>query len=33
LSPERRNGYAWYSNWGQKIIEKEYPKWLAANGK
>lgn len=33
LSPERRNGYAWYGNWGQKIIEKEYPKWLAANGK
>ncbi|RYD75954.1 MULTISPECIES: pectate lyase [Pedobacter] len=33
LSPERRNGYAWYGNWGQKIIEKEYPKWLAANSK
>jgi len=33
LSPERRNGYAWYGNWGQKLIEKEYPKWLAANGK
>lgn len=32
LSPERRSGYAWYGNWGQKIIEKEYPKWLAANG-
>lgn len=32
LSPERRNGYAWYGNWGQKLIEKEYPKWLAANG-
>ncbi|MFC4211963.1 pectate lyase [Pedobacter lithocola] len=32
LSPERRNGYAWYGNWGQKLIDKEYPKWLAANG-
>ena len=33
LSAERRNGYAWYGNWGQKIIEKEHPKWLAINGK
>ncbi|TCD12952.1 pectate lyase [Pedobacter frigidisoli] len=33
LSPERRNGYAWYGNWGQKLIEKEYPKWLATVGK
>jgi len=33
LSPERRNGYAWYGNWAQKLIEKEYPKWLASNGK
>lgn len=33
LSPERRNGYAWYGNWGQKLIEKEYPKWLTTNGK
>lgn len=32
LSPERRNGYAWYGNWGQKLIEKDYPKWLASNG-
>ncbi|MFC3559992.1 pectate lyase [Pedobacter jamesrossensis] len=32
LSPERRNGYAWYGNWAQKIIEKEYPKWLITNG-
>jgi len=31
LSPERRNGYAWYGNWGQKLIEKEYPKWLTMN--
>ncbi|PWS27701.1 pectate lyase [Pedobacter yonginense] len=32
LIPERRNGYAWYGNWAQKLIEKEYPKWLTANG-
>lgn len=32
LSPERRNGYAWYGNWGQKLIEKDYPKWLTSNG-
>ena len=33
LSPERINGYAWYGNWGQKLIEKEFPKWLTTNGK
>lgn len=33
LSLERRNGYAWYGNWAQKLIEKEYPKWLTTNGK
>jgi PelA/Pel-15E family pectate lyase len=33
LSPERRNGYAWYGNWALKLIEKEYPKWLAINGR
>lgn len=32
LIPERRNGYAWYGSWVQKLIEKEYPKWLTANG-
>ena len=32
LSPERRNGYGWYGNWAQKLIEKDYPKWLASNG-
>lgn len=30
LSYERRNGYAWYGNFAQKLIEKEYPKWLLA---
>ena len=24
---ERRNGYAWYGNWGLKLLEKEYPQW------
>jgi PelA/Pel-15E family pectate lyase len=33
LIPERRNGYAWYGSWAQKFIEKDYPKWLATNGK
>ncbi|WP_316738008.1 pectate lyase [Pedobacter aquatilis] len=31
LSTERRNGYAWYGNFAQKLLEKEYPKWLSAN--
>ncbi len=33
LSSERRNGYAWYGNWAQKLIEKEYPKWLSKHGR
>lgn len=33
LIPERRNGYAWYGNWAQKFIEKDYQKWLNANEK
>lgn len=32
LSNERRNGYAWYGNFAQQLIGKEYPKWLSANG-
>jgi PelA/Pel-15E family pectate lyase len=24
---ERRNGYAWYSTWPQKLMEVEYPAW------
>ncbi len=32
LLPERRNGYAWYGNFAQKLLEKEYPKWLTTNG-
>ncbi|MBC7722593.1 MAG: pectate lyase, partial [Pedobacter sp.] len=28
---ERRVGYAWYGTWPAHLIEKKYPKWLAAN--
>lgn len=28
---ERRNGYAWYGNWGLKLLEKEYPQWKRKN--
>ncbi|MFC1766749.1 pectate lyase, partial [Planctomycetota bacterium] len=24
---ERRNGYAWYGTWPQKLLEVEYPMW------
>ena len=24
---ERRNGYAWYGSWPQRLLEEEYPKW------
>ena len=24
---ERRNGYAWYGTWAQKLLEVEYPTW------
>ncbi|MBT5927840.1 MAG: pectate lyase [Verrucomicrobia bacterium] len=24
---ERRNGYAWYGTWPQRLLEIEYPKW------
>jgi len=27
LGYERRNGYAWYGNWAQNLVEKEYPRW------
>ncbi|MFM6975442.1 MAG: pectate lyase [Sphingobacteriaceae bacterium] len=32
LSPERRNGYAWYGNWAVSLLAKEYPKWLKTWG-
>lgn len=25
---ERRNGYAWYGNWSQELLETEYPAWV-----
>ncbi len=28
---ERRVGYAWYGTWPAQLIDKKYPKWLAAN--
>lgn len=31
IDNERRVGYAWYGNWGEKVA-KEYPKWKKANG-
>lgn len=27
LSEERKNGYAWFGNWPEKLIQKDYPKW------
>ncbi len=31
LSEERRNGYSWFVDSPKKLIEKDYPKWLAKN--
>ncbi len=31
IEQERRVGYAWYGNWAEKLLEKEYPKWLKMN--
>ncbi len=28
---ERRTGYAWYGVWPQKLIDKDYPKWVKLN--
>ncbi|GGH11657.1 pectate lyase [Sphingobacterium alkalisoli] len=28
VSEERKNGYSWYGNWPQKVITREYEKWL-----
>ncbi len=27
IGDERRNGYAWYGTWPQKLLAKEYPEW------
>ena len=29
IGDERRNGYSWYGNWPEKLLEKEYPEWKA----
>lgn len=31
ISEERRNGYSWYIDFAQKLIDKDYPKWLTSN--
>jgi len=31
VSEERRNGYSWYIDHAQKLIDIEYPKWLQKN--
>lgn len=31
VSEERRNGYSWYVDSPQKLIDKDYPTWLAKN--
>ena len=31
VSEERRNGYSWYVDSPQKLIDKEFPKWLEKN--
>ncbi len=27
---ERRNGYAWYGSWPQRLLERDYPAWKQA---
>jgi PelA/Pel-15E family pectate lyase len=27
IERERRTGTAWYGNWPQKLIQREYPAW------
>ena len=31
IEKERRMGYAWYGTWANKLLTKEYPKWLKKN--
>jgi PelA/Pel-15E family pectate lyase len=31
VSEERRNGYSWFGDFADKLINKEYPKWLEKN--
>lgn len=28
ISEERKQGYAWYGIWPQKLVDNDYPKWL-----
>lgn len=32
IEHERRVGYAWYGEWAQKLLEKDYPKWVKKHG-
>ncbi|RNA61523.1 pectate lyase [Chryseobacterium nematophagum] len=31
VSEERRNGYSWFGDFAEKLISKEYPKWIEKN--
>lgn len=31
VSEERRNGYSWFGDFAEKLLAKEYPKWLEKN--
>ena len=33
IESERRNGYAWYGTWPEKLLQTEYPEWLKRNSK
>lgn len=32
IDAERRNGYAWYGTWAQKLLTKSYPEWQKKAG-
>jgi pectinesterase len=32
VDAERRNGYAWYGTWAQKLLTKSYPEWQKKAG-
>jgi len=27
IGKERRNGYSWYGNWPEKLLQRDYPEW------
>lgn len=33
IENERRAHYAWYGNWAEKLLTKDYPKWVGKRGK